>query len=1126
VWAEVLECDEVAADGSFFDQGGNSLLLTQVHVRLQEVFERDIPMVLMFRHPTVDELAEALVPEDEKAAVATSEPERAEPATAPAVDARPREGSFGGAVAVVGMAGRFPGAADLDAFWQLLDEGRSGIRFFSDEELLAAGVDPARLDDDHYVKGRGALDDADSFDAPFFDVSPREAQVLDPQQRVFLEVAWAALEDAGRPPRAGGGKGGKQGGRTASDRRVGVFAGVSENDYDRRLADNPEVWNAVGRFQIRLGNQLDYVATRLSYKLDLTGPALTVLTACSTSLVAVHLACRALAAGDCDLAVAGGASVASREVSGYPFLDGGIDSPDGHTRAFDADAAGTVTGSGCGAVVLKRLEDALADGDQIRAVVRGSAVNNDGAGKVGFTAPSVAGQAAVIRAAQQAAGVEAASVSYVEAHGTGTPMGDPIEIAGLKQAWSDGGGDVASGSAAPGSVAIGSVKTNVGHLDAAAGVVALIKTVLALEHERIPPSLHFRRPNPELELDGSPFRIAAEAAEWPRGDAPRRAGVSSFGIGGTNAHLVVEEAPQREPADDARPPRPAQLLLVSARSAGAADRAVERLAAWAGRQPEGESLVAERPRGEERRHARLADAAYTLDAGRRRFAHRRAVVARSFADAAEALAGDDPRRRLAGEAGSASGSDTPPLVFCFPGQGAQYPGMGGDLYAEEPVFRDAADRCFELLRQREDLDLRGVLYPPAGSDQEATAADDGDRLTATELAQPALFTVCWALAELLESWGLVPEATIGHSIGEYVAAARAGVFELADALSLVTARGRLMASLPPGDMLAVRLPETEIAPWLERHPEVALAAVNTADAVVVSGASPAVAALARDLEAAGTEVRELHTSHAFHSPMMEPILEEFAERVAAAKPRAPRGRFVSNVTGSWITDAQATDPAYWAGHLRGCVRFADGLETLLADEGLKAGRRALVEVGPGRTLSTFARRHPKREAVAVAARTLPHPKENAGDLVTLLDAVGRLWTAGVETDAERFWAGQQRHRTSLPTYPFERRRYSYDEVEAAPEPQAPADGEGEAASGDAPHEGTEATVAAAWEALLGVSGVGRHDDFFDLGGSSLAGVGLASKLGAEFEVELPGSFLLEAATVAEQAAMIDRRRAG
>ena len=1090
LWARLLEVDEVDPHAGFFDQGGNSLLLARVHVELQELFERDIPMVTLFRRTTVAELAAELTPagsgaDEEATAVAVAEEEAAAPDTA------------SGHVAVVGMAGRFPGAADLDELWELLSEGREGIRFFSDQELLDAGVDPSRLDDDHYVKGRGALADPELFDADFFGLSPRDAQILDPQQRLFLETAWHALEDAGQAP-------GSNGGSNGAAPRVGVFAGASDNDYRRELLDNPEVLAAVGRFQIVLGNQLDYVATRLAYKLDLTGPALTVQTACSTSLVAVHMAARSLADGDCDLAVAGGTSVQAREVSGYPFLDGGIDSPDGHTRAFDADAAGAVGGSGVGAVVLKRLDEALADGDPVRAVIRGSAVNNDGGAKMTFTAPSADGQAAVIRAAQRAAGVEPSTVGYVEAHGTATPMGDPIEIDGLKRAW----GAAAGNGDGEGRCLIGTIKSNLGHLDAAAGVAGLIKTVLAIEHGEIPPSLHFKTPNPKLEIEGSPFRIAAERTPWGGNGAPRRAGVSSFGIGGTNAHVLLEEAPER-PADAAGPPRPAQLLRLSARTPAALERAMENLAGHLRRNAD-----------TGRNGSYLADVAYTLDVGRHAFPHRAAVVARGPGEAAEGLTEGRPLR------GTAAG-DAPPVVFLFPGQGAQYPGMGGDLYAEEPVFRDAVDQCCDLLEPYLGFDLRTVLYPLDGEDDEAAA-----RLESTEVAQPALVTCEYALSELLRSWGIEPAAVAGHSIGEYTAALVAGVFTLPDALALVAARGRLMAGLPAGDMLAVRRPAAEVESWLEDHPEVELATVNAPDSVVVSGPGEAVAAFATwiaeefgDKDGKGdaedaVEVTPLHTSHAFHSAMMDPILDPFRDEVAEAAPMAPRIPIVSNATGTWLRDEEATDPVYWARHLRGAVRFADNLETLLADTtGALPTPPALVEVGPGRALSTFARRHPRAGDVPAVARTLPHPKEDRGDLDLLLEAVGRLWVAGVGSDPKAFWEGSRR-RVPLPGYPFQRRRFWIDGVEAAPAPEAADDDAGEAAK-DALQGATEEAVAAAWEDLLGVAGVGRRDDFFELGGSSLAGIGLAARLERDHGVDLPGSFLLEAPTVAEQAGLID-----
>ena len=1091
IWAEVLDAEPaaIARDSSFFDQGGTSLSMAEVHVRLQEAFRREIPMVALFRYPTVGELAGELAPEaEEEAAVIveevaeeTADGALAAPAPAPAALARRRAAD--GAVAVVGMAGRFPGAADLDALWENLAAGVESIRVFDDEELLAAGVDPAHLDHPRYVKARGALDGAELFDAAFFDLSPREAQVLDPQQRLFLECAWQALEDAGHPPRSDG-------------PRVGVFAGIRHGGYGRAAAADPELAAAVGRFQIGLGNHPDYLPTRLAYKLGLTGPGIAVQTACSTSLVAVHLARLALLAGDCDLAIAGGAAVSLDEVSGYFYLDGGIDSPDGHTRAFDAGARGVVAGSGVGAVVLKRLADALTDGDAVRAVIRGSAVNNDGARKVGFTAPSVEGQAEVVRAALADAGIEPATVGYVEAHGTATPLGDPIEVAALVQAFGDRAGD----GAGRGRCLLGSVKTNLGHLDAAAGVAGLIKTVLALERGRIPPSLHFRQPNPEIDFAASPFSVVTELADWPDTGAPRRAGVSSFGIGGTNAHAVVEEAPAAETSGETRP---VQLLVVSARTPGALAAARERLAGHLERSQPG-------LRG-------LADAAHTLAVGRRAFAHRAAVVARDAAEAAVRLRGGPAAE---GEAPKTA----PEVVFLFPGQGAQHPGMAAELYAAEAAFREPLDRAAELLEPELGFDLRRVLFPLAGEGDEAAR-----RLARTEAAQPALFAVEHALARLWAGWGVRPRAMLGHSLGEYVAACLAGVFTLPAALRLVAARGRLMGALPPGDMLAIALGEAEVREVLAELGEaadgtgeggLALAAVNGRRSATVSGPARAVARLVAALAERQVAHRRLDTSHAFHSPMMKPALEPFGELVAAAAPRPPKVPFVSNVTGTWIRDDEAADPGYWTRHLRSTVRFADGLGTLLAEPG-----RALLEVGPGRTLVSLASRHESAGAAACLAASLPRSEGDEGDLAGLLGAAGELWTAGVAPDWDGLRRGERRRRVALPTYPFERRRYWIDGFDAVPAETAAdggaADGGAAAAGGGGPQGETESAVAAAVADLLGVGRVGRDDDFFDLGGSSLAGVQLASLLADRLGVEMPSGFLLEAPTIAEIAALAD-----
>ncbi len=875
-------------------------------------------------------------------------------------------------IAVIGMSGRFPGSRNLKEFWKNLRGGMEAVKFLSDEELLAAGEDTQRIGDRHYVKAASILSDVDLFDASFFGYNAREAEILDPQQRLFLEHAWEALEDSGYAP-------------SQYEGLIGVYAGVAWNTYLlSNLTTHLDLFEGGGGFQVFITNDKDFMPTRLSYKLNLKGPSMIIQTSCSTSLVAIHLACLSLLNYECDMALAGGVTVKVPQESGYFYQEGGLASPDGHCRAFDAKAAGTIFGSGTGLVVLKRLSEALEAGDNIRAVIRGSAINNDGSAKVSYTAPSVEGQAEVIISAHAIAGVQADSIQYIETHGTGTSLGDPVEVTALTKAFRES-------TQRKNFCGIGSVKTNFGHLDAAAGVAGFIKTVLSLENRELPPSLNYERPNPAIEFEKTPFYVNAQLRPWQRNGSPRRAGVSSFGVGGTNAHVIVEEAPEPEPSG---PSRPYQLLLLSARSSSALQQARERLLNYL----------------QDHETACLADVAHTLQRGRTVFRHRMAVVCKDRNDALEALQNGSQRTL------SAMDREEPrdrPVVFMFSGQGAQYPNMARGLYEHEKTFREHFDRCARLLTPHLGLDLAQAVFPSPGGEDEAQA-----RLQQTALTQPALFAVEYALAELWKEWGITPRALIGHSIGEYVAATLAGVMSLEDALALIAVRGRLMQQQPAGKMLAVDLPEDEVSSLFPEQLDIA--AVNSPSTCVVSGPTQLVEKLQDKLTQHGTDFRPVHTSHAFHSRMMGPILERFTQEVKRVRLRPPSIPYVSNLTGTWITPQQATDPQYWAQHLRSTVRFSQGLNELLQDR-----ESIFLEVGPGRTLATLAARHPGREDQVVLS-SLPHPTEDADALAKALEALGRLWTAGVKIGWQNFYQNEKRRRLSLPTYPFERQRYWID----------------------------------------------------------------------------------------------------
>jgi acyl transferase domain-containing protein/acyl carrier protein len=857
-------------------------------------------------------------------------------------------------LAVIGVSGRFPGSKNLEDFWKNLVNG---------VELTSIFTDSAP---DKTIKAGAVLDDVELFDAEFFGYNPREAETMDPQHRMFLECAWEALENAGYNSEA-------------ETRPIGVYAGVGMGTYLLyNLSPDRELMESRGFLPTLIGVDKDYLPTRVSYKLNLTGPSVSVGTACSSSLVAVHLACQSLLSGECDMSLAAGVAVKVPQ-SEVTLSPNEIAATDGHCRAFDAKASGTIGGNGIGVVVLKRLEDAIADRDRIYAVIKGSAINNDGAMKVGYTAPSEEGQTRAIKAAQIMAEVEPETITYLEAHGTGTALGDPIEVAAMTEAFR-------ASNSKKGYCAIGSVKTNVGHLDAAAGITGFIKTVLSLDRQLLPPSINFESSNPQIDFANSPFYVNTELSEWKTNGIPRRAGVSSFGFGGTNAHVVLEEAPVVESSS---PSRTRQLLLLSAKTNSALETATTNLLNHIKVHPE----------------LNLADVAYTLQVGRQSFNHRRLVLATDIEDALQALS--EPQRVLTN---STAASDRF-VVFMFTGQGAQYVNMAQELYQSEATFAQQVDICCELLQPQLKLDLRQLLYPTEAEAETATK-----QLQQTAITQPALFVIEYALAKLWMSWGVHPVAMIGHSIGEYVAATLSGVFSLEDALALVTARGQLMQQLPLGSMLSVALSEQEVQPYLGS--ELSIAVINGSDSCVISGATEAVEALQNQLVTLDVDCRLLHTSHAFHSPMMEPILAPFKERVAQVSLKSPQIPYLSNVTGTWIKTQEATSVEYWSNHVRQTVRFEQGLQELF-----KKPTQILLEVGPGRTLSKLAKQHQQKQPEQIVLTSIRHPKEQQSDVEFLLKALGQLWLAGVQIDWSGFYAHEQRQRLPLPTYPFERQRY-------------------------------------------------------------------------------------------------------
>ncbi|MCB1355917.1 MAG: amino acid adenylation domain-containing protein, partial [Maritimibacter sp.] len=962
LWDTALGCGPVADDMTFFEAGGDSLQLVDIHAALMKELGTRFDITVLFEVPRLGPLSQKLAEIVATAAPAAPEAPADEPAPAATAPVDLPEG----AIAIVGMAARLPGAGSLAEFWEHIRSGTNLIGRL-DRETLEDSFPPEARAGSNYIPVRPGLPDAGMFDAKFFSMYPREAAVTDPQARVLLELCYEALEDSGRDP-------------FHTEEPVGVFAGSSINSYlihnllgDRRQSEDFTSNYQTGKFAGSTGNLGDCLATRVSYKLGLSGPAYTVQTACSTSLTAIAQAMLNLRAGQCGTALAGGVSITFPQRRGYVAQDGGLSSDDGTCRPFDADASGTVFSHGAGVVVLRRLEDAVADGDHIYAVIRGAGVNNDGADKISFTAPSVTGQSAAIRLAHKDAGVAPGTISYVECHGTATPLGDPIEVSGLRQAFGEG--------LAPESCALGSVKGNIGHMDAAAGVVSTIKTTLMLNARELPPVANFRRLNTNIDFTGTPFRVPSRLEPWTA-PGPLRAGVSSFGVGGTNVHLVLEEAPALPPADR---PETVQVLPLAARSPEALAEMQARLA---------DALEADTA-------PHLADAAYTLQTGRAAFEYRLTVAGTDRAAVSAALREAQTPRKPAM-------ADDPGVAFLFPGQGSQYPGMGSGLYESEPEFARWIDAGAEILAPILDLDLRTLLCAGDPGDEEMARA-----LRETRLTQPALFLTQYANARLWMARGIAPVAMIGHSVGEFAAATLAGVMDFETGLRLIAKRGELMQAQPGGAMLSVRAPIEALEPHLDGS--VDIAARNAPRLNVLSGTFEAIEAMEARLKAADIACGRLHTSHAFHSVMMDPVQDALEEALAGTRLNPATIPYVSSVTGTWITEAEATDPAYWARQARATVNFQEAVTTLTAET-----PAVLLEVGVGGTLSAFARQTLPREADVAIVQSLPDHTRAETDDVAMAKAFGQLWAAGAEVD----WAKlgpRGKTRVPLPTYPFQRK---------------------------------------------------------------------------------------------------------
>ncbi|MGD2090341.1 MAG: AMP-binding protein [Candidatus Aminicenantes bacterium] len=1126
IWEEVLESEEVGVYDNFFEIGGNSINILKVHNRIRKVLEIDTPVVKLFKYPTIHSLANYLEQERVMRDDYNKELEFSQEITEGKDRLKERiqtigvgEKRAGLDTAVIGMAGVFPGAKHIHEFWENLKNGMESITFFSSGEMDASGVNADLLNTPNYIGARGVLEGVEYFDASFFDYTPKEAAIMDPQVRIFHQVVWTALEDAGYNPFSFAG-------------RIGLYAGADSNGTWELLTQFID--SGPHAFQSFMLRDKDFMCTRISYKLNLKGPAFNVQTACSTSLVAIHLAVQGLLNGECEIALAGGVRALYPQKRGQYHEEGMIYSPDGHCRAFDIRSKGVVGGNGAGVVVLKRYEDARGDRDHIYAIIKGSAINNDGFRKVGYTAPSVEGQVEVIRAAQYMAGVEAETITYVETHGTGTNLGDPVEIEALKMAFNTNKKNFCG---------IGSLKTNVGHLDSAAGAAAFIKVVLALNHRLIPANLHFTAPNPQLGLEDSPFYVVSGLTEWkrPGNGFPLRAAVSSLGIGGTNAHVVLEETPfgatsthgQGTPATT----REYQLLLLSAKTRTALDKMTDNLVEYF-------KKILANPVNPV--NPGLPDAAYTLQVGRKAFECRKMVVCRSIDEAVEELPGKSRKVKAFYTKG-----EKPAVIFVFSGQGSQYVNMGIDLYRSESFFRDQMNQCFEITQPLLGFDLKEIFYPGA----ERTV--DINRI---DVAQPMLFTLEYALARLLMKWGIHPTAMMGYSLGEFVAACISGVFSLEEVLPLVTTRAKLIQEkTPPGSMVSVPLPEEELSSLLPLDQTISIANIN-GPSCIVAGPAAAIEAFENELKKKRLLGTRLNIPRASHSWLMKEIREEFESRVREIPLNPPRIPYISNVSGNWLTAAEAVNPLYWGEHLCAPVKFSQGIRELL-----KKQPAIFMEIGPGRGLCNIIQQHIRMDVDSrkqnhkktgppvqnhMVINSIRNPQEKARDDYFLLSKIGELWLYGIEIDWSDFSKGEERYRISLPTYPFEGERYWIDEsllrkinsfhsqlegLFTKPEEVSPAAAPSRSAGlglelseeeYEAPGNEVEQRILQIWKELLGFQRISVQDNFFNLNGDSITATQLISRLCDIYPVELSLKEFFEEPTISRMAEVVKEKLVG